>query len=519
MRKLVDRWTFSTVFFLIVIKAMQGIKAIFPPKEDGWRKAARAYYKSEESKFVLGLFYLKPRPDSAGEDDLAVWTKVVALNVQQFFSTQSAARVQLCYDWDAVYLRAKESCDCAIVDFLPDGSMRSIEMIFDPQYPPPAWMRGDGEQRLLRAMLLSYNATQQESDVVRPRRLKQSMSRCIRSDFSLRTHKREAMDLAQRMLSAIVVSSSALSADAALSARFEHPDFLNKKHPGLGAFHVHLRKVDGLNEADLFLQCSHIAIDGKPAAKLLQELKQQWGVSRPPVYPAAGFCTGLTRSTSPRSKPLYHLQMYVDSASVLKVRKALLQRYGKELCDIPLISLLGWALSMDEAIQPHKIMFPVEFNVNEIGETSLSFLALRPFAYRDLSAFDCGFLRFQQEFNEKLALTKGRRSVYHAFLQTVAIVHPTLYYFPIRFIPAAFAVFIGSLCLTMLKNTEYVVAPTCEMYKDGGIAIGNLKLPSIDGRTVGIVSIKGTMEQVVALKSIVQHTFAGIENLISRSFT
>jgi hypothetical protein len=255
---------------------------------------------------------------------------------------------------------------------------------------------------------------------------------------------------------------------------------------------------------------------------MLQALRAYWGESRAPLYPPNGFCTKLMRSTSCERNALYQMQLYIDTSSVLETRKNLLSRYGSALSELPLLSLVGWALAKEGTIRGHKILFPVELDKEEGTEGTegyegaegydacLSFILMRPCDYEE-DVPDGGFLRFQREFNHSAALTKGRQSATYTFMKTVAIVHPKLYAFPLLFLPKGFANFVGSFGVTMLKETEYVVVPTCGMFKGGSIAIGNLNLPSVEGRTVGIVSIKGTREQVLALKSRVQKAFVEIE--------
>ena len=59
MTRLVDRWSFGTIFLLGFIKVLQLLKKLgMRAEENGWRKATGIFLRSEYSKFVLSCFRL-----------------------------------------------------------------------------------------------------------------------------------------------------------------------------------------------------------------------------------------------------------------------------------------------------------------------------------------------------------------------------------------------------------------------------------------------------------------------------
>ena len=64
---------------------------------------------------------------------------------------------------------------------------------------------------------------------------------------------------------------------------------------------------------------------------------------------------------------------------------------------------------------------------------------------------------------------------------------------------------LGSVGLSLLKDAEIFIAPKTEFQSFGFIAVGNLRVPTVDERTAAAVSIAGSRKQIrYALEAIRQ---------------
>ncbi|NJL19261.1 MAG: hypothetical protein HC901_02975, partial [Bdellovibrionaceae bacterium] len=129
------------------------------------------------------------------------------------------------------------------------------------------------------AIIGAYNRSQGLADELRPRQLEAALWRWVHEGTRIPPEgQKEAVGYIDRVLAATFLHFELLPEHMAPHdpKRFECPDLLRRKHPGLGILNICCRVTADLREADLWVQASHIPIDGVPLQEILDDLKSQW---------------------------------------------------------------------------------------------------------------------------------------------------------------------------------------------------------------------------------------------------
>ena len=172
---------------------------------------------------------------------------------------------------------------------------------------------------------------------------------------------------------------------------------------------------------------------------------------------------------------------YSVMASRLGNRAAVVSRIGKD-------ELGRQALEM---LTP----FPVDTALMEdvpADQRNISLMVIRPNKYRSEKNSLHGFLHFQREFNQRMFATRLGKSESYELLELYAMIHPMFYYIARYFMPDAMGEILGTAGVTILKDAEMFVSPLTDLQINGFIALGNLMMPTEDGKTAGAVSICGS---------------------------
>jgi hypothetical protein len=92
--------------------------------------------------------------------------------------------------------------------------------------------------------------------------------------------------------------------------------------------------------------------------------------------------------------------------------------------------------------------------------------------------------------------TRLGKSESYELLELYAMIHPMFYYFTRYFMTKAIGEILGTAGVTILKEAEMFVSPLTDLSLNGFISLGNLMMPTEDGKTAGAVSICGSRSQV-----------------------
>ncbi|HWQ57650.1 MAG TPA: hypothetical protein VN540_01430 [Clostridia bacterium] len=481
MSQLVDRWGIGTVFAFLIIKLLQGAKRIFPPKEDGWRRAARAYISLEHHKFGLGFFGIRPAGEiEASPGDAA---EALARRLAEFLRGYPISYVTLDWGMFCVRLSHKKTCEVVLTAYAQDGSMEWLKPFLEPGSTPPP----ECENELLDLIRESYNDARGLPDLARPRRLRRKVAKGIRR-LCRPANRRPAAAYADRILSSACVYVDSLPYEN----EFQDPEYVRMKPLGFSPLQFHIQCDFPANNANIWVYCNHAAEDGRAILDMMDDLIRQWGRSRPVLYPQSGYASKPVCCSSD-GKKIWHVAMYFDFVPFFAERRRLTQAYG---VDVPVIALLSWNVTGHPAFAKHRFSLPVEIPAAAGRETSLGFVYILPSKYRDGNAPEEGLLNYLAEFARLRDETKARRSASYEMLESFALLPPVFYKMTLALMPRAMAGFVGTMGLTVLNGAGYIVVTSCDSQPEAFISFGSLNLPSQDGGTVGAVSIKCRPEKI-----------------------
>jgi hypothetical protein len=232
--------------------------------------------------------------------------------------------------------------------------------------------------------------------------------------------------------------------------------------------------------------------------EMLLKLKEEWGAVEPLKYPALD---------SPAAKPeifyfgkrIFRARIYISFEKLMKLRKLLNKKYYAEMGGPTTVSsMIIWGLAQREYFRDRKFLFPVDtaLMMEYPQERNISLIFIRPSGYFNSKEPLQGFFKYQREFNQRLLATRSGKSESYELLELYSMIHPLFYYFARYYMPRATGEFLGTAGLTILKDAEMFVSPLTDLQFNGFVALGNLMMPTVDGKTAGAVSICGSRLQV-----------------------
>ena len=158
--------------------------------------------------------------------------------------------------------------------------------------------------------------------------------------------------------------------------------------------------------------------------------------------------------------------------------------------------LVMWGLTRHEAFVKQKILLPVDAGLHD-GDRHLGLLMIRPrhFEHKNLSQLE-SYCAFQTEMNRRMLQARNGAGAVTEFLELCALMHPFFYHLARKIWPRALNEVLGTAGLSILKDAEVFISPMTEFQRSGFIGIGNLTMPTVDGKTAAAVSITGTRSQI-----------------------
>ncbi|MFH1385045.1 MAG: hypothetical protein ABIH47_08835 [Candidatus Omnitrophota bacterium] len=506
MRRLIDRWSPTVVILFLFVKGLQFFKTMgLKGKENGWRKATRAYFRTEHSKFSLTVFKLDVWSDLRKKENknFAEAKRHLVERLMLFFREVRTVHWKLHWSRFSARREKRGIVDIVNCEFNDDGSIRHIETFFDTQGEPMYYLAPDFIARINDNIVSMYNQTQQVRDRIRPWVLEYKILKWLVSQkMSSKKIVGAGIRYVARVLSATFIHFEVLPAQCSPfdTRRFEDPDFIKRKHPGFGLLNILCRFNADYDEADLWFQIHHIPVDGVPMQEALQELKNQWGVRGDLTFPSLSQKRSVVPklcSTEKGEKGMYHAREFIDFRSFLKKRKELNERYATQLFeDITVISMLIWGLAHHPVFHDRKFIFPIDLAASSDKERVPGFVIIRPSMYVNKDDTLKGFLAFQREFNRRLQSTKARQGESYELLEACALTSPLVYGITKKLMPAAVAEFFGTIGITIIKDADMFIAPFSDTHTDGFLAFGNFTVPTEDGGLAGAVSVRGPQEKV-----------------------
>jgi hypothetical protein len=482
MRKIVEKWTPATLCLFTSLKGLdQLIRLGIAPKEDPWRKWTRAFCTGELCKFLVPLFGLNPHASFSSNEHGPGHSEFLRRHVVNrvgLFLRTNRGLLSKRLDWgrSGVRIVPHSSVDIVLAEFDENDRLVSIQ----PNFEHPACPVNDAA-KLNRHVVAAYNATRDLDDERRPFALR----RMLRAELGRGKESCEELAYMDRVLSSVFVHF----ATAKRESRFEIPDFAKRKHPGAGIFNIVCRLSPGHNDIDLWFQTNHVLADGEPVVELLDRLKCAWGITGQVQAPNPD----RVWTTVPTSRPgreVVRAYRFLEFERLLSSRRDLNRRHAHQVGRITLASMIVWGVAQHPALREIKIMTVVDVpqRLERDEERTIGFVGIRPARFLNEQDREESFLRFQADFNQQLHAARRRENVVYQAMNAQALLPVRMYRWTNALIPHAVDDLSGTVVLSIMKNTDFTIAPIDDRIK-AVITIGNVLMPSEDGVKVGVVSI------------------------------
>jgi hypothetical protein len=449
-----------------------------------WRKMAGFLIREEHGKFTLPTFRLNIWSDLVTQADRSLndAEKHVVERLAQFLRGAPVTHYRMRWHRFSAQREEKDLIDIVHANFDDNGRLESIEPYLDSDGRKFAGLDPELKTKLNQSIIKIYNETVEFNDKKRPLILKRRLKRWLSSEQWMGRAKEDAADYIERVLSGTFIHFEQLPQGCSDLDRLNPPQFIKRKHPGFGMLNILCRFNDSIDEADLWVQFNHVAIDGIPAQKLMDDLTGQWGKCGDLKYPPASYKIPPIRCSTKNDKNgIYQVSQFMDFRPFLKVRKELNERYANQIGgDITIGSMLTWGLSHHYPF--NKFVFEVVVNI-PVGpdqEGILGGVFIRPSTYFDQKNPKEAFLEFEREFNLRFqAMREG------------------------NFIGKVSEKMMPIVLITIVKIANMGLLPLGDWFPHGGFGFGNLLMPAEDGSRVGSVGYIGYKDQLEdAMKAV-----------------
>jgi hypothetical protein len=487
IRNLVEKWNLSALMLFVCIKILLFFYKISPARRrDGWRRTTEVYHRTEQAKFIGSLLNLAIDCDRLSK--VRGW---IIERLYSVFKDTPETRYALRWARSAVVRIPHRYTDFVEARFGPSGEL--TRMIFHPDRDHPVAAHFD--QATILKLQSAYNRTLHLPDKQRPRALLKQLTKNNKKDECL-----------ERMLKATWISFSREA--ASLEDRLAPHYFTRQKHPGFGAINIHCRYSPSEKWADLWLQVSHVAMDGGPAGKLQNRIRKEFGTHDP------DFDFHKARANSPESilykipeKDVYYGSQSVEFDGILSARKTLLAKYGADLeGNISPVSLLIWGLAQHPQFKEEKFNAPVNIAASGSMEPTVGFVLIKPGAFMNNGSGGDALLAYLREFNRQVRQIRDRRGAQYLFLQSTTMATPWMNGLVLKLFPSGLRAFAGSTCVTVLRGVEYPIPPLSDNIES---MIG-VSLPMGNGHSqgcVGTAAFTDTNRQMLAAVRDVAENF------------
>ncbi len=503
MHRLFDRWSFGTLILLVFIKLLQLLKKFgMRAEENGWRKATGIFLRNEYSKFVLSCFRLTYCGSDAPEEFTAA-RGLFLHRLEEFIRNHGQLHWSASPGVFRLGRRKNWFTDIAEAFYDHNGDLLWIELHLDSGANDFQVIDRKRIQELIRFAVYQINrrrtANGRYDAESLARRLRQHIKHLPGVGYAARQELRTLID---RLLSATFIHCELLPEcppDELSRRRLASPNLRRYRNPGWGLLNVIARFTADFREVDLWLQYHHVPVDGMPMQELIAELKSNWGVNGKLFYPSLDSPAGKRPEIVYAGDRLFRSRFFLDFSGFLAVRRELNQKYAS-LMEGPatVAGIVIWGLAQHPYFRDCKVLFPVDMESEgrKPEERELSLVFIRARRYLERGNPLGGFLNFQKEFNQRLWRTRRGESESYELLELYSMIHPLFYQIGHRFLPFAMGELVGTMGLSVLKDSEIFISPLSDLQTNGFITLGGLSHPTEDGKTAGAVCVCGSRDQI-----------------------
>lgn len=464
IRKLVEKWNPSALMLFVCIKILLFFYRILPARrKDGWRRTTEVYHRTEQAKFIGSMLNL-----AIDCDRLSKVREWIIARLHSAFKDTPETRYALGWTRNAVTRIPHKYNDFVEARFEPSGELSRVVFHPDKDHPVVPHFDHAAVARLRKA----YNRTLHLPDTRRPLALLKQLTKTGENNQCL-----------ERMLKATWINFSREA--SSLEDRLAPHYFTRQKHPGFGTVNIHCRYSPTDRWADLWLQVSHVAMDGGPAGKLQTRIRKEFGTRDPDFdFHRARAQNAESMLYEDPEKGVYYGSKSVNFDGIMSARKALLAKYGADLeGNVSPVSLLIWGLARHPQFKGEKFNAPVNIAASGSKEPTVGFVLIKPGAFIDNGSGGDPLLAYLREFNRQVRQVRSRRGAQYLFLQSTTMATPWMNGLVLKLFPSGLRAFAGSTCVTVLRGVEYPIPPLSDNIES---MIG-VSLPMSNAHNLGCV--------------------------------
>ena len=497
LRKLFDVWSIQNIVVIFILKALQFFRNLGAKAETaGWRKVSGIFVRNEYSKFMLASFRLKYTDTPAGS--LRECKNILVEKLQKFIREQPplywAVRI------GKLSFNRKRINVFDIMEAETDSSGNIVRVIphFDKTCPPVGFLPMQ-ITFIINHIITVYNTMRYEPAETRMSQVEHALKIWIsaNSGYDLKVRLRLTY-LVDRIMSSVFVffETKPGCSDGRAPIRFHIPDLRKIRHPGWGMLCIAARFSEDFSEVDLWWQCSHVTADGAPIQELMNKLKKEWGTAGVVQYPALPGSVSIPDTVYCGDK-IFRAKIYIDFSILHDLRKHFNENFQEQMHGkATLAGIFLWGISVHPFLEEKKFLVPVDLGMRD-GERELGLLVIRPGKFREKEKNPMqAFLNFQREFNRKLNDIREGHGESDEFLQLCTMLHPIFYHAAKFLAPDSLNEILGTIGFSMIRDSEMFVGPFTEFQANGFLSLGNVSIPTVNGKHAGSLCISGDKKRI-----------------------
>ncbi|MBR2438899.1 MAG: hypothetical protein IKB25_01790 [Lentisphaeria bacterium] len=497
LSKLFDFWSVQNIIVIFILKILQFFRNIGAKAESaGWRKVTEIFVRNEYSKFILTAFRLKYtgfRPKSEEQAKAVLFQRL-----KEFIREKPQLNWAVRIGNYSFKRRRIHVCDIMEAEMDSSGNIRKIIPHFDERIPVTHFLQPQ-INFILRHITVVYNTMRYQPSEVRIKRIEKALKIWISAhsgyNILIRRHLHRLVD---RIMSSVFVFCDVKPgrADGKTPSRFHIPDLRRVRHPGWGMLCIAARFSEDLDEVDLWWQFSHVTADGAPMQEIMNQLKAEWGTVGELTYPPQNHTISIPNIVYCGDN-VFRARAFIDFSMLQNLRNELNQKWEKEMQGkATLAGIFLWGISAHPFLRDKKILVPVDMGVRD-GERELGLLVIRPGKFRKNSPDELsGFLEFHKEFSRKMNDIREGHGVSEEFLQLCTMLHPFFYHAAKLLAPSSLSEILGTVGFSMIRDAEMFVSPFTDFQVNGFLTLGNVSIPTLDGKKAGSLCICGDKKRI-----------------------
>jgi hypothetical protein len=494
--KLVEDWNVSARLLFMSTKLVLFFYRIFGyDHKDGWRRTTEVHHRNDEAKYIGSLHNLAIDPQQADSDKHARNFIIETLGR----TYRNIPDIQYALKWEkhACKRVTHEFADLMEVSYHTSGKIESLSFFPDHSRPTTYLDSSETAQILKSALKEAYNQNHLLPDKKRSIRLYKELKRTI-SMMDIDYTKSETMFYLDRMINASWISFSMVDADG--EERKTPNFFTNRKNAGFGILNTHCKYSPERKWFDIWIQFSHIGIDGRAAAKFQWKILQAFGSFDIKIsFPKDFILKEKHHLYKYPDRDVFHGCSFIDLQPMMQLKQKLYDRIGNILP----VTLLTWALASHQFFKNIKFNIPVDIPAHGNMERTVGFVFVKPKKFQNNdSGFD-SFKNYVRDFNEQIKGIRKRQNENYIFMQSAVMASHKMLELMLKYMSTGLYAFTGDTCITFMENVEYAI-PSLSDNINSIIAIS--LIPKNDN-TIACVSIRSktdtVKEMLVALDEVV----------------